>query len=43
MEKIKELRYEEASRLIFGEVLRKAENQRAGAREITQFFTVTPK
>ena len=43
MEKIKELRYEEASRLIFGEVLRKAENQRTGAREITQFFTVTPK
>ena len=43
MEKIKELRYEEASKLIFGEVLRKAENQRVGAREITQFFSVTPK
>ena len=43
MEKVKELRYEEASKLIFGEVLRKAENQRVGAREITQFFSVTPK
>ena len=43
LEKIKDLRYEEASRLIFGEVLRKAENQRTGSREITQFFTVTPK
>ena len=43
LEKIKELRYEEASKLIFGEVLRKAENQRAGAQEITRFFTVSRK
>lgn len=43
VEKIKELRYEEASKLIFGEVLRKAENQRAGAQEITRFFTVSKK
>jgi DNA polymerase elongation subunit (family B) len=39
-EKVKELRFNEATDLIFGEVLRVANNKRDGAREITDFFSV---
>ena len=42
-EKVKELRFNEATNLIFGEVLRVANNKRDGAREITDFFSVKKK
>ncbi len=42
-EKVKELRYKEASDIIFSEVLRIAENRKNKTREITDFFTVTRK
>ena len=42
-EKVKELRFNEATDLIFGEVLRVANNKRDGAREITDFFSVNRK
>lgn len=42
-EKVKELRYKEASNIIFSEVLRIAENRKNKTREITDFFTVTRK
>ena len=42
-EKVKELRFNEATDLIFGEVLRVANNKRDGAREITDFFSVKKK
>lgn len=42
-EKVKELRFNEATDLIFGEVLRVANNKRDGAREITDFFSVKRK
>ena len=42
-EKVKDLRYKEASDIIFSEVLRIAENRKNKAREITDFFTVTRK
>ena len=41
MEKLRDLRYLEASDLVFGETLRIASNKKNGAREITEFFKVT--
>ena len=43
LEKVKDLRYKEASNIIFSEVLRIAENRKNKTREITDFFTVTRK
>ena len=42
-EKVKDLRYKEASDIIFSEVLRIAENRKNKTREITDFFKVTRK
>ena len=42
-EKVKDLRYKEASNIIFSEVLRIAENRKNKTREITDFFKVTRK
>ena len=43
LEKVKDLRYKEASNIIFNEVLRIAENRKNKSREITDFFKVTRK
>jgi DNA polymerase elongation subunit (family B) len=42
-EKINDLRFKEATDLIFNEVLRVATNRKNNAREITDFFTVSKK
>ena len=40
LKKIEELRNEDASEIVFGEILRKARNKKSNSREITDFFKV---
>ena len=40
LKKIEEIRSEDASDIVFGEILRKARNKKSNSREITDFFRV---
>ena len=40
MKKIETLKYDDATDIIFGDILRKAENKKSKSREITDFFSV---
>ncbi len=39
-EKVRELRFQEAASIVFGEIIRIAENRKNKVREITDFFKV---
>ena len=43
MKKIETLKYDDATDIIFGDILRKAENKKSKSREITDFFSVSRK
>jgi DNA polymerase elongation subunit (family B) len=40
LKKIEELRSEDASDIVFGDILRKAQNKKSNSREITDFFSI---
>ena len=40
LKKIEELRSEDASDIVFGDILRKARNKKSNSREITDFFKI---
>jgi len=42
-DKVRELRFQEAANIMFGEIIRIAENRKNKVREITDFFKVQPK
>ena len=43
IKKIETLKYDDATDIIFGDILRKAENKKSKSREITDFFSVSRK